>query len=195
MVKRLASLGLVAAGGAALAPLAAEAKPKRTGKKRDHGGGRGRNKRGGGPSARLELRNPPVIATILIPDVLTSDVLVTVAGNIIFDDEHLALMRQGRQFRLTCKVGEEDSDADELCFQFVNPDGTPAERIFSASSSILAFTRYFTFQNKVARSKLNKDDGVDEIYGELALWTRARAGLGWTIVTHILTLNRIDRAF
>jgi hypothetical protein len=100
---------------------------------------------------------------------------VTVEGTISVDPELLALMRRGRQFRLTCELIRVDA--------ITSPIGLLTAGVTNVYGGGSTATRPFKFSNLVARSRLDEDDesrflGIctgdegDEIQTQMHLTTR-----------------------
>jgi hypothetical protein len=220
VIKRLAALGLVAAGGLALAPLA-EAKPKK-GRGHGHGQGQGQDEneadkdrdpgpepqpaavsgRGRGVRAEAVIIGSPTISNprISIVSKGAGAQTVTVTGTINFSTFDRNQMKQGLLYGVTCQVWERDSgrgdglftDNDDLCFNFANADAF-VRNVYPASRLNPAASAPIGFRRVVGTSTLDHDTvSEDEVYGLLIVW--ANPGDGWHRGREVET-NQINRRF
>ena len=137
-------------------------------------------------SSRLPL------LTISAPS--SGNVYVSVSGVIRFTSEHIALMKAGRRFRVTCKVLEADSNsADDFCFDY----GTYLYYRYPYATNRFYFTRWVpssVLNDDVDDGWWDSDDDVDDPYGLLTLSTSIDGGRTWTNVSGTRT-NEVNRKF
>lgn len=187
-LRRLGALGLVAAGGLALAPLVSEAKGhgKRKGRGKNQnqegderdsasataeGAARGGKRHGKGVGAEVtipDMDDPAIFALPGRTKILSIGSLslantrqVTAQGTITFNRELVALMRLGREFRLRCEIWGQDSGCaapSDLLFKLVKPKEFIVFNKALLSTSTAVLTQNFLFQDTVLTSKLNEDE-------------------------------------
>ena len=184
-LKRLAALGLVAAGG--LVPLAAGAKDKqgeKGGKRGGHAHGDPGNRGGGGGvgAQNVEIPDPTVappanqsMCLVIGQRRLDDTYRVTVAGTISFNAELLTLMRAGRYFGLTCQLWSwKRQSSGVFGYRFVADMKNPKPFLTWGGSGATATAPFSWAEDRVASRLLNVNlTDPDFIHARLYIWTRA----------------------
>jgi hypothetical protein len=216
LLTRLAGLGLVAAGGLALLPEDAEAKPKQRAPRRAKQRKSGRAKpaqarRGGRLSAQkrvVDHRSPVLkpVTQLQIVSIGGGMVQVTISGTLTFEDTHLWYMRRGTRYSLTAELGDDDDwtttagdegllrNNDDYCNSIWVPGKGLQRLVWPTNPANPAQKVSVFFRQNMPQSFLDRDPvGKTEVYGLLVSWRDS--GTGWVRLGQWSTNNYISRVF